>query len=77
MVAGIDLSHYNGSVDFTKLPASGLAFAFVKASEGRFTKDPLYAENYAGLKQNQILRGAYHFFIRNWMLKPRHRTFCR
>lgn len=62
MIAGIDLSHYNGSVDFAKLSAGGLAFAFVKASEGRFTKDPLYAANYAGLKQNQILRGAYHFF---------------
>lgn len=62
MVAGIDLSHYNGSVDFTKLPVAELAFAFVKASEGMFTKDPLYAENYSGLKQKQILRGAYHFF---------------
>jgi len=62
MVAGIDLSHHNGFVDFTKLSAGGLVFAFVKASEGRFTKDPLYAANYTGLKQNQILRGAYHFF---------------
>jgi len=62
MVTGIDLSHYNGSVDFAKLSTGGLAFAFVKASEGRFTKDPRYAANYAGLKQNQILRGAYHFF---------------
>jgi len=62
MVPGIDLSHYNGSVDFAKLPARRLAFAFVKASEGGFTKDPLYLANYAGLKQNRILRGAYHFF---------------
>lgn len=38
MVAGIDLSYYNGSVDFAKLSAGGLAFAFVKASEGRLRK---------------------------------------
>jgi len=62
MIAGIDLSHHNGSVDFSKLLAAGLAFAFVKATEGGFTKDPLYAANYSGLKENQILRGAYHFF---------------
>jgi lysozyme len=62
MIAGIDLSHYNGSVNFSKLPAAGLAFAFVKATEGSFTKDPLYLANYSGLKENQIPRGAYHFF---------------
>jgi lysozyme len=62
VVTGVDLSHYNGSVNFQSLAASGLAFAYLKASEGRFTKDPLYAANYAGSQQNQILRGAYHFF---------------
>jgi len=62
MLPGIDLSHYNGPVNFTQLAAAGFAFAYLKASEGRFTKDPLYLENYAGLQQNQIPRGAYHFF---------------
>jgi len=62
MVSGIDISHYNGSVDFGQLAAGAFAFVYVKASEGRFTKDPLYAANYAGLQQNQMLRGAYHFF---------------
>jgi lysozyme len=62
VIKGVDLSHYNGTVDFGKLAASGVIFAFVKASEGGRTKDPLYLTNYAGLKQNQIVRGAYHFF---------------
>ncbi|HTA23098.1 MAG TPA: GH25 family lysozyme [Terriglobales bacterium] len=62
MVAGIDVSHYNGPVNYGKLAAGGFAFAYVKATEGRFTKDPLYPANYAGLRQNQVLRGAYHFF---------------
>jgi lysozyme len=62
MLSGIDISHYNGSVDCAKLAAAGVVFAYVKASEGRFTRDPLYAANYAGLKQNRVLRGAYHFF---------------
>ncbi|HXZ42853.1 MAG TPA: GH25 family lysozyme [Terriglobales bacterium] len=62
MVSGIDISHYNGSVNFAQLAAGALAFVYVKASEGQLTKDPLYATNYAGLQQNQIPRGAYHFF---------------
>jgi lysozyme len=62
MIQGIDISHYNGAVDFGKLAADGVVFAYVKASEGKLTKDPLYLTNYAGLKQNQIARGAYHFF---------------
>lgn len=62
MIAGIDLSHYNGSVDCGRVTAGGIAFAYLKASEGKFTKDPLYATNYAGFRQNQVLRGAYHFF---------------
>jgi len=62
MIAGIDLSHHNGSVDLGKVAAAGVAFAYLKASEGKFTKDPLYATNYAACNQNQILRGAYHFF---------------
>jgi lysozyme len=62
MIAGIDISHYNSTVDCGKLAAAGVTFAIAKASEGRSTKDPLYSANYAGLKQNQIFRGAYHFF---------------
>jgi len=62
MLAGIDLSHYNGPVDYGRLAAGGVVFAYLKASEGRFTKDPLYATNYAGLQQNHVVRGAYHFF---------------
>ncbi len=62
MIQGVDLSHYNGAVDFWKLAAGGVIFAFVKASEGKSRKDPLYLTNYAGLKRHQIVRGAYHFF---------------
>ncbi|HEX8815308.1 MAG TPA: GH25 family lysozyme, partial [Terriglobales bacterium] len=62
MIAGIDISHYNGAINHAQLAAGGVVFAYVKATEGQFTKDPLYAANYAGLSQNQILRGAYHFF---------------
>jgi lysozyme len=62
MIAGLDISHHNDHVDFDRLASAGISFAFVKASEGRRTKDIRYLENYRGLKSKQILRGAYHFF---------------
>jgi lysozyme len=62
MLAGVDLSHYNGAVDFGKVAGAGFAFAYLKASEGQQTKDPLYAANYAGMQQIGVPRGAYHFF---------------
>lgn len=62
MIKGIDISHNNGQIDFGQVAADGVVFAYVKASEGIHRKDPLYATNYAGLLQNQIIRGAYHFF---------------
>lgn len=62
MIGGIDVSHNNGAVDWAKVASTGVAFAYVKASQGQFSKDQLFAANYAAAKQNQILRGAYHFF---------------
>lgn len=59
---GIDVSHYNGVVDWKKVADSGIAFAYVKATEGTQTKDPQFSANYAGVKDNGLLRGAYHFF---------------
>ena len=66
MISGIDLSHHNGPVDFAQLASSGVVFAYIKATEGRFTQDRFYEANYAGLKDKGIFRGAYHFFYPNF-----------
>ncbi len=39
-----------------------VTFAFVKATQGNFRLDPYFERNWAGTKQNGIVRGAYHFF---------------
>jgi lysozyme len=62
MIPGIDVSHFQGAIDCAQVAASGVVFAYIKASEGKFIKDPLYSSNYASLRQNQVVRGAYHFF---------------
>jgi lysozyme len=59
---GIDVSHYQGEVDWQAVAASGVRFAFLKATDGVDDVDPCFARNWAGARAAGILRGAYHFF---------------
>ena len=34
MVEGVDVSHYQGEIDWSKVEADGISFAFVKATQG-------------------------------------------
>lgn len=61
-VEGIDLSHYQGSPDWSKVAASGKKFVFIKATEGASLVDGSFAYNWTAAKAAGILRGAYHFF---------------
>ncbi len=59
---GLDVSHYDGTVDWTKVAASGRVFAVAKATEGDTFVDPEFATNWAGMKKAGVIRSAYHFF---------------
>lgn len=61
-VQGIDVSHHQGRIDWTKLRAQGVDFAYIKATEGGDHRDRRLAENWAAAKASGISRGAYHFF---------------
>ena len=58
---GIDLSHWQGSVNWSKVKGDNVSFAFMKATEGDFYTDPTLAKNWAGAEQVGIYRAAYHF----------------
>ena len=58
---GIDVSHHQETVDWTKVAGAGISFAYAKASEG-MNADPLFPANWAGMKAAGVIRGAYHFF---------------
>jgi lysozyme len=62
LTSGIDVSHHNGVVDWGQVAGSGVGFACAKATEGMNTQDAQFNANYSGMQQNNILRGAYHFF---------------
>lgn len=61
-VFGVDVSSYQGKVDWSLLKRQGVDFAFLKATEGSSLTDPCFAENWAGAGEAGVLRGAYHFF---------------
>ena len=58
---GIDVSHYQGTVDWAQVKAAGTHFAFAKATQGTADVDSEFAANWAGMRAAGLVRGAYHF----------------
>ncbi len=58
---GIDISHWQGTINWSKVAAAGKQFAFMKASEDVDYIDPTYPTNRAQAKANGLYVGAYHF----------------
>ena len=61
-VRGVDLSSYQGSVDWDVLSAQDIRFAFIKATEGSSFVDPRFKENWSSAAETDLRIGAYHFF---------------
>lgn len=61
-VWGVDVSSYQGEVDWGELRRQGVEFAFIKATEGSGSVDPCFAANWENAQAAGVLRGAYHFF---------------
>src|SRR5262245_8479872 len=58
---GIDVSHYQGTINWTSVAAAGKVFAFEKATESTNYTDPTLATNMTGGKNAGVLMGCYHF----------------
>lgn len=61
-VHGTDVSKYQSNVDWTTARASGISFAFIKATEGGDRVDDKFAEHWSGTRAAGIPRSAYHFY---------------
>jgi GH25 family lysozyme M1 (1,4-beta-N-acetylmuramidase) len=59
--AGIDVSHYQGSINWSSVKSAGVSFAYIKATEGTGYKDPMFSANYLNAYNAKVIRGAYHF----------------
>lgn len=67
-VHGIDVSKYQGLVDWSQVRDSGVQFAWIKATEGGDNIDDRFADNWNGAAAAGIPRGAYHFVY--WCRSP-------
>jgi len=68
IIHGIDVSRYQSLIAWEEVKAMKvddiqLGFAFIKATEGIGNADPQFRRNWKKAKSNEIIRGAYHFFI--------------
>jgi lysozyme len=60
-VTGVDVSYHQGTIDWSRVAASGKRFAFARASAGTLTADSAYATNRAGARAAGLAVGAYHY----------------
>ncbi|MBM9507804.1 peptidoglycan-binding protein [Streptomyces sp. KK5PA1] len=61
--AGLDVSGYQGNVDWTTVKNNGASFAYVKATEGTTYTSPNFSQQYTGSRNVGLIRGAYHFAL--------------
>lgn len=62
-VPGIDVSNWQGKVDWAGQWGAGKRFAYVKATEGTTYTSPSFSHQYTGSYNAGFLRGAYHFAL--------------
>ncbi|MEG3630513.1 lysozyme [Streptomyces poriticola] len=58
---GVDVSSHQGDVAWTGLWTSGVRWAYAKATEGTYYRNPYFAQQYNGSYNVGMIRGAYHF----------------
>jgi lysozyme len=68
-IHGIDVSKWQGKIDWASVKAAGTQFAFIKATEGGDHVDERFSENWHGARQAGVPRGAYHFV---YWCRPAH-----
>jgi lysozyme len=60
-VQGIDISKYQGDIDWHRVRQAGIRFAYLKVSEGGDHVDNRFYENWEAAAAAGVPRGAYHF----------------
>jgi uncharacterized protein (TIGR03382 family) len=61
-VKGIDVSYYQGTIDWTAVKNDGVKFAFIRVSDGLNTIDNKFSANWSGSRAAGVKHGAYQFF---------------
>jgi len=68
-IQGIDISKWQGAIDWQAVKSAGTRFVYIKATEGGDHVDPKFLENWNGARAAGVPRGAYHFV---YWCRPAH-----
>ena len=60
-IKGIDVSNYQGTINWTSVKNDGITYAFAKATEGKTITDSQFANYITNGKAAGVYMGAYHF----------------
>ena len=58
---GIDVSSYQGNINFASVKNAGIDVVYIKSSEGQSYIDPYFEQNYQNAKANGLKVGFYHY----------------
>lgn len=58
---GLDVSQWQGTIDFQKVKENGFSLVYIKAGEGSDTTDPFFERNYEAALQEGFLIGFYFY----------------
>ena len=58
---GIDVSEWQGRIDFEKVARDGIDIVYIRVSEGTDYIDPYFKENYEKARRNGLKTGFYHY----------------
>lgn len=61
-VRGVDVSKWQGAIDWAKVADAGIEYAFIRSSYGLTGVDPYFDANWAAAREAGVLRGSYHYF---------------
>lgn len=58
---GIDVSEWQGKIDFKEVKKAGIDVVYIRTSEGTDYVDPYFKENYEEARKNDLKIGFYHY----------------
>src|SRR5437899_8134965 len=59
---GIDVSYYQGDIEWSRVKRAGIKFAFIRAADGTEIVDTMFEANWSGAQNAGIPHGAYQYF---------------
>ena len=63
IIEGIDVSNWQGYIDYSAVKSSGIEIVYIKSSQGSTITDPYFKTNYTNAKANGLKVGFYHYVV--------------